>query len=158
MMTVQITCPSCKSGIHIYPDKDSKKAECDVCNHVVDVNFSDDHINNHLKECAVCSRKDFYQQKDFNKKIGASLYIVTIIISTVILVWFNPIYSIIPFIALYVVDFFLFQKIKYVAVCYKCETVYRDPANIDEIYEFNHEMHDRILYSDHDFDGKPLSH
>ena len=37
LMTVHIACPECGSGIHVYPSKSSKKATCDICKTVAQV-------------------------------------------------------------------------------------------------------------------------
>ena len=150
MMEVTITCPECGSGISVYPSKDASKAHCDICNHDVDVKFNEEHVNGTLKDCPVCERKDFYSQKDFNRKVGVILFVIAAVLS----IWTYGI----SFIVLYLFDFILFRKLKPIAICYKCNTVFRKVENIDSIHGFDHEMNDRIVYSDHDFEGKPLEH
>jgi hypothetical protein len=145
MMTVQFTCPECESGIEVYPDQEATKAECDVCNHVIEVKFNSEQEAGILKDCPSCERKDFYQQKDFSRKIGVSLFVVAAILS----IWTYGL----SFVVLYVADFFLFKKLRYIAVCYKCNTIFRAAKNINDIHGFDHEMNDRIVYSDHDFEG-----
>jgi hypothetical protein len=150
MIEIQITCPNCGSSVEVLPDVHSRKVECDVCKHVQDVTFTQDHEQGMLKECPVCSRMDFYKQKDFNRKIGVFLFIVAAILS----IWTYGL----SLVALYLVDLFLFKRLALVTVCYKCRTNFRKIKNIEEIREYDHEMNDRIVYSDHDFKGKPLSH
>jgi hypothetical protein len=159
MMTVLFTCKNCGSGIHVYPNIESKKICCEVCQTEQEVNFNQDHVNSILKDCPSCNRKDFYSQKDFNRKIGVILFVITAIISTVLFAkGFGPQWYLSTFIILYAVDFFLFRKLKMIAICYKCETIFRDVSNISEIFGFDHEMHDRIVYKDHDFQGKNQPH
>lgn len=148
MMTVTITCNDCGSAINVYPDSCAKKVSCDVCESVMDVHFNNEHEEGILKDCPVCQRKDFYQQKDFNRKIGVGLFIVGAI--------FVPWTYGISLIALWLVDFFLFRRLGNVACCYKCNTLFRGIKNMKQIYPFNHEMNDRIVYADHDFGGQPL--
>jgi hypothetical protein len=150
MMSVQITCPSCGSSIEIHPDHNAHKVDCGVCKHVMDVNFKVEHESGVLKECPVCTRQDFYKQKDFNRIIGVILFIIAAILS----IWTYGM----SLVALYLVDLFLFRKLALVAICYKCKTNFRNLTNMDEIRDYDHEMNDRIVYSDHDFKGKPLSH
>lgn len=150
MMSVQITCTSCGSGIEVHPDKNSHKVDCEICKNVMDVKFSQEHESGMLKECPVCTRQDFYKQKDFNRKIGVALFIIAAILS----IWTYGL----SLVALYLVDLFLFKKLALVAICYKCRTNFRSLVNMAEIREYDHEMNDRIVYSDHDFKGKPLSH
>jgi hypothetical protein len=150
MMEVQITCTGCGSSIEVLPDHHAQKVQCDVCQHVQEVKFTHEHEQGILKECPVCSRQDFYKQKDFNRKIGVMLFVVAAILS----IWTYGL----SLVALYLVDLFLFRKLSMVSICYKCRTNFRRVQNIDEIRDYDHEMNDRIVYADHDFKGKPLSH
>lgn len=159
MMTVQFTCKSCGSGIHVYPSIEAHEIDCDVCQTKQAVKFDRNHEEGKLLDCPGCERKDFYSQKDFNRKLGVMLFVLAAIISTIML-WYglNPLWYLSTFIFLYALDFILFRRLKQIAICYKCQSVFRDVANIDEIPGFNHEMNDRIVYSDHNFHGKPLDH
>ena len=158
-MTVQFTCNNCGSGIHVYPEKDAHKIECEVCKSFQEVIFDHNHELGILKDCPGCSRKDFYSQKDFNRKLGVILVVLAAVVSTVMLYFgINPLWYLSTFIVLYALDFVLFRRLKPIAVCYKCQSVFRDVANIQEIPGFDHEMNDRIVYSDHNFHGKPLDH
>jgi hypothetical protein len=150
MMEVQITCTQCGSSVDVHPDMNASKVSCDICQHVLDVKFNQDHMNSILKDCPVCSRQDFYKQKDFNRKIGVALFVIAAILS----IWTYGL----SLVALYLVDLFLFKKLAMVAICYKCKTNFRKLANMSDIRDYDHEMNDRIVYSDHDFKGKPLSH
>lgn len=150
MMTVTMTCPECGSGIHVYPNTEASKAQCDVCQKVVDVHFTKEQEAGILKDCPCCQRKDFYQQRDFNRKIGVALFVIAAIAS----IWTYGL----SFVVLYVFDFLLFKKLSSVAICYKCDTIFRNVANLKEIPGFDHEMNDRIKYADHDFQGKPIEH
>lgn len=150
MMEVQITCTECGSGVEIVPDTNAHRAKCDVCSHITDVKFTQEHVVGVLKECPVCTRQDFYKQKDFNRKIGVVLFVIAAILS----IWTYGL----SLVALYLVDLFLFRKLAMVAICYKCRTNFRKVLNMGEIRDFDHEMNDRIVYADHDFKGKPLSH
>lgn len=150
MMEVQITCNKCGSSIEVLPDQTASKVDCTVCQNVMDVHFTNEHEQGLLKECPVCTRQDFYKQKDFNRVVGVSLFVIAAILS----IWTYGL----SLVALYLVDLFLFRKLSLVAICYKCKTNFRHLTNMDEIRDFDHEMNDRIVYSDHDFKGKPLSH
>ena len=150
MMTVEITCPECGSGVNIYPSLEASSAECDVCQTKVPTKFTADHMEGKLCDCPVCERKDFYQQKDFSRKIGVGLFVIA--------ACFVPWTYGISLIVLWLVDVLLFRKIPNVAICYKCHTNFRSLSNLAEIPQYNHEMNDRIVYSDHDFKGKPLEH
>jgi len=158
-MTVQFTCKQCGSGIHVYPSLDAHKIICDVCQTEHPVHFHQNDIEGNLKSCPSCERLDFYSQKDFSRKVGVSLFVLAALISTWML-WkgLGPQWYLSTFIILYLADLLLFKKLKMIAVCYKCETIFRNVNNIGHFQGFSHEMHDRIVYSDHNFEGKPLDH
>lgn len=150
MMDIQITCKECGSSVDINPVLEATKAQCEVCHHITEVKFTSAHVEGKLEECPVCTRQDFYKQKDFNRKIGVALFVIAAIAS----IWTYGL----SLVALYLVDLFLFRKLGQVAICYKCQTNFRNLTNMNDIRDFDHEMNDRIIYSDHDFKGKPLSH
>jgi DNA-directed RNA polymerase subunit RPC12/RpoP len=150
MMEVQITCSYCGSSVEVVPDQNATKVECSICKHQTNLTFTALDEASELKVCPVCSRQDFYKQKDFNRKIGVLLFIIAAILS----IWTYGL----SLVVLYILDLILFKRLGMVAICYKCNTNFRGVKNIEEIRDFDHEMHDRIVYSDHDFKGKPLSH
>ena len=159
MMTIHFTCKNCGSGIHVYPSASAKLIKCDICQHEESVNFEELHEKSILKTCPSCQRMDFYSQKDFNRKLGVIIFIFAALVSTVMLwIGLGPIWYLSTFIVLYLLDFILFRRLNLIAICYKCNTIFRNVENISEIQGFNHEMNDRIVYSDHDFKGKPLDH
>ena len=149
-MQIQITCKQCGSGVTVLPSLSATAANCDVCQHVTPLMFKPAHMESKLEDCVVCERKDFYQQKDFNRKIGAVLFVI----AACLVPWTYGL----SLLALYLLDVFLFRKLSMIAVCYQCQTIYRHVANLPQIHGYDHEMNDRIVYSDHDFKGKPLSH
>ncbi len=157
-MEVTLTCPECGSAISVHPTKGVGKAKCKICEIEVPVKFTEDHHKDVLKDCPSCERKDFYKQKDFNRKIGVILFVVAALFTLYIATTEYAPYSVGPFIILYVFDFILFRKLKPICICYKCQTIFRNVKNVDEIHDFNHEMNDRIIYSDHDFEGENLDH
>jgi hypothetical protein len=150
MMEVTITCSECGSGIHVLPSESANVAKCDVCQHETALKFQPEHSEGNLKDCPVCERKDFYSQKDFNRKIGVGLFVIAAILS----IWTYGI----SFIVLYVFDLILFKYLGKIAICYNCQTIFRKVENIEQIHGFNHEMNDRIVYSGHDFGGEQLEH
>lgn len=158
-LVVTLTCTECGSGIHVHPSLEAENAKCDVCDTLNPVKFNEDHMAGIVKDCPKCARKDFFKQKDFNRKIGVGLFVIGAISVPVFIlleVGFPWIYSV--FFFMVILDIILYFVLPLVVVCYKCQTIFRDVANIDDIYGFNHEMNDRIVYSDHDFKGEQLDH
>lgn len=150
MMTVTLTCEECGSAINVLPNKEVSTALCQVCDTQREVYFNEEHEKGNVYDCPSCQRKDFYKQKDFNRKIGVILFVVAAILA----IWTYGI----SLIVLWLFDLFLFKKLPEIVICYKCQTIFRGVNNLDEIHGFNHEMNDRIVYSDHHFEGKQLEH
>ena len=150
MTEVTLTCKECGSGVHVYPSKEAKEAECQICKTMNLVNFDEALCEDKLEVCPCCGRKDFYKQKDFNRKIGVMLFVIAAIAA----IWTYGI----SLIVLYLFDLLLYRRLGDVAACYKCNTLFRKLKNFDQIRPFDHEMHDRIVYSDHDFGGEALEH
>ena len=150
MTEVTLTCTECGSGIHVHPSMDAVEAECEVCQTMNPVKFDQALCEGRLENCPCCGRKDFYKQKDFNRKIGVGLFVVAAIAA----IWTYGI----SLIVLYLFDLLLYRRLGDVAVCYKCNTLFRKLNNFDVLRPFDHEMNDRIVYSDHDFGGEALEH
>jgi len=158
-LEITLTCSECGSGVHVKPTKDAENAQCDVCQNLIPIKFNEDHMNGVVKDCPCCGRKDFYKQKDFNRKIGVALFVfgaLSVLVFEFIGVGFPWNYSV--FLALAALDILLYFFVPLVVACYKCDTLFRGVSNIEDIHGFNHEMHDRIVYSDHDFKGEQLDH
>lgn len=158
-LEITLTCIECGSGVHVHPTKDAENAECGVCQTLNPIKFDENHMLGIVKDCPKCERKDFFKQKDFNRKIGVGLFVLGAISVPVFIlmdIGFPWIYSV--FFLMVILDIALYFILPLVVVCYKCQTCFRGVENIEEIHGFNHEMNDRIVYSDHDFQGKQLDH
>jgi len=139
MMSVTMKCTECGSAISVYPNVEANKAKCDICSNVVNINFTKENENSILNECPSCGKNDFFAQKDFSRFVGVGLFIIASILS----IWTYGV----SFIVFYLVDYFLFQKLGVIAICYHCQLVCRNVKNIDKIDSFDHEKNDRIIYS-----------
>ena len=147
-MEVTLTCSECGSAVSVYPSPRTSRAACDVCGRETPVRFSSRHEEGFLEDCPTCERKDFYRQKDFNRKLGVSLFVIAAIMS----IWTYGL----SLVALWLLDLFLFRRLGSVAVCYNCRSIFRKVQWMEKIPEFDHETHDRIVYGGEDFGGKPL--
>jgi predicted nucleic acid-binding Zn ribbon protein len=150
-MMIQFTCDNCQSSVEVVPKEAGDcDISCEVCQHHFQVKMTADHVAGVLKVCPKCERQDFYKQKDFNRKIGVILFVLAAIAS----IWTYGL----SFVFLWVFDLMLYKKLGDVGICYKCQTNFRKISNISDLRPFDHEMNDRIIYSDQDFKGQPLSH
>lgn len=149
-MKITLTCSECGSAIDVHPTAGARVAECSICKHLNPIQFNEHLMAGILEECPSCGRKDFYRQKDFNRRIGVALFIIAAIAS----IWTYGL----SLVVLWLLDLLLFKRLPSVAICYKCKCIFREIKNMAEIAPFNHEMNDRIVYADHDFGGRSLEH
>ena len=141
-MILTLVCPECGSGMDIRPRREGRLAICDICSHQRELSFQVDHEEGIVKECPCCGGKYFYKQKDFNRKIGVLLFILAALLSF----WTYGI----SLIVLYLIDLFLFKRLRDIVICYQCQTIFRGVKNLHEIEDFNHERNDRIIYKSDD--------
>lgn len=144
-MTMASPCAQCGSKIEIYCGREPQLANCPQCGHEQEFNFTPNMAEGILDTCPCCQRKDFYQQKDFNRIVGVTLFIIAAILSIFT-------YGL-SLIVLFFIDFFLFKRLGVIVCCYKCKSVFRGVSNLERYSDFDHEKHDRIVYSNHDFQG-----
>jgi len=78
-----------------------------------------------------------YVQKDFNRATGIAL----VVLGAVFVPW-----TIIPLIAVTVLDFGIYYVLKDVTVCYACRTVHRGFARNPKHTHFDLATHDRHVY------------
>ncbi|MDH4467410.1 MAG: hypothetical protein QE271_05075 [Bacteriovoracaceae bacterium] len=152
-ISVQITCPSCQSGVEFYPAAEKTHVDCSICRHVIPLEMHNSFqygAKIELQSCPCCQRKDFYRQKDFNRKIGVILFVIAAILS----IWTYGM----SLVALYLLDLFLFSRLGEIVICYNCQTIFRKLPNAKSFDLFNHEMNDRIVYSGHNFHGQGIKH
>jgi hypothetical protein len=70
-----------------------------------------------LVRCPVCGGKEFYAQRDFNRRLGLGLVVVG-----AILAWPTRGVSLLVVVLLDLALYFLLPRI---AICYRCEAVFR---------------------------------
>ena len=136
-MEITLTCPKCNSAVEL-PDKKQNLVTCQICSHKLPVETTPELISGLVLKCPCCSGRDFYRQKDFNRKIGVLLFVAAAILS----IWTYGI----SFIVLYLFDFLLFKKLRDIVICYKCQAVFRGARNVHDIPPFDHQTNDRIVY------------
>ena len=144
-MEMTLTCPGCGSAVSVHPSSSASLAACEVCHQEIPVHFTALHEEGMLRDCPCCGRKDFYRQKDFNRKLGVGLFAVAAIVS----LWTYGL----SLVALWLLDLFLFRRLGNVVVCYNCRSIFRSIKGEGTVPEFDHETHDRIVYGGEDFGG-----
>jgi hypothetical protein len=92
---------------------------------------------NKVDQCAICGLEKLYTQKDFNRTLGATLFVLAAIIS---LVLYGYSYVVASFLVLggqQAIDYFLYMALPEVTICYRCHSQYRNVTSnpINEAFE-----------------------
>lgn len=104
---VVLACPDCKK-FNIWNIAD-RKFSCQQCGKLLGEMTHPDDI---FDACPICTCRQFYTMKDFNRFIGCS-----IMLAGILLVPFTYGLSL-PFFAL--IDWLIYRKVPSVIVCYRC--------------------------------------
>jgi len=83
-----------------------------------------------VTRCAVCGGREFYAQKDFNRKLGLIIVSGTGVVAFAVMVLGGHLWGLAVLGLVTLVDALLYRRLGVVSVCYLCQSVYRGfPAN-----------------------------
>ena len=106
--------------------------ECEACYLKVPMNASSVATDQPLDECVLCGTREFFVQKDFNRRLGLFLVIISALVALLAMVTIGHRWGIPILLAVSLVDWFIYGRMRNVAVCYLCHTIYREmPQNPD---------------------------
>jgi len=117
-MNLEFLCPHCRGELSTNLSE-AKPITCRHCQQPVTLRISENLASSRrIDRCAVCGNDQFYLQKDFNTRLGISIFAVGVLLS-------YHTYFLSLLIAT-VIDFILYQVLKTVTVCYQCRAIYRN--------------------------------
>ena len=88
--------------------------------------------------CPICDCKHLYRQRDFNRALGCLL----VAVGAALVPWTYGL----SLIVLSLVDLWMYRRLSEAAVCYRCDTVYRDARPTESQGEFDLLKHDVLKY------------
>lgn len=125
-MHVTAKCPKCDADLPIDAASAPAQIRCGRCGREIPLATSDAvREDRGVDRCPVCQGGDFYTRKDFNPKVGVGVVAVGAIVSA-IFYWFGR--DLVAYAVLggaVVVDFFVYQRLTFVTVCYRCHSEFR---------------------------------
>ena len=116
-------CPSCGKRA-----TGKNLLECDSCQKPLRFVTEDFKESGSLSQCPICGCPHIYRQKDFNRKIGATLLILGIMGA-----YFTYGLSLL---AVTLLDWLLYRWVADVGCCYQCGAQFRHPS-IEKLSLFN---------------------
>jgi len=106
--------------------------ECDDCHLRVPLHARSLDAHQQLGECALCGTNEFFIQKDFNRRLGLFVVIISALVAFLVMVRYGHLYGFPVFLGVTLIDWWIYQRMRNVAVCYLCHTIYRGvPLNPD---------------------------
>jgi hypothetical protein len=78
-----------------------------------------------VEQCAWCRNREFYVQKDFNRRLGLFLVVLSGLIALLVMLLWDHRLGIGVLVAATAADWVVFRCLPEVAVCYLCHTIYR---------------------------------
>ena len=116
-MTVEYVCEKCDQD-NLADLSKITKSTCTNCSNEIDIALSHgSQKGGKIDRCVLCDRIRFYVQKDFNPRLGILIFVIGVLFS-------YHTYFISLAVAT-IIDFFLYQVLKSVTICYHCRAIYR---------------------------------
>ncbi|RMF65739.1 MAG: hypothetical protein D6743_07545 [Calditrichaeota bacterium] len=132
-MTVEFVCSHCDKDILAELSSDKKEIRCPHCEETFPVKLSRSmQAGGKVDRCVVCGKNRFYVQKDFNPRLGLTIFAIGVIFS-------YHTYGLTLLIAT-VIDFILYKVLKTVTICYNCRAIYRGFEEDPTHRGFDHEL------------------
>ena len=125
-MKVKVRCPACGGSRQIGPSPAPSETACPRCGHALLLaTTSSVREDREVDACPVCGGRDFYVRKDLNRNLGLTAVVVVGLASAAFL-WSGQertAYGVLGAFAL--VDLVIYQILKDVTVCYRCQAEFR---------------------------------
>jgi len=119
-------CPACGAAQQIGAAQAPSQAACRRCGQTIPLTLTESvREDREVDACPVCEGRDFYVRKDLNRNLGLTAVVVVGLVSAGFL-WTGRelvAYGVLGGFAL--VDFVVYQLLKEVTVCYRCQAEFR---------------------------------
>ena len=127
-MIISFRCPHCKHELE-FDDLSQDESPCPLCGQAIRLHISDRmRCDDVVDRCAVCDCNKVYVQKDFNRTLGVSIFLVGALLF-LLCAWKNRLVEgTLVWAAFVVADGLLFKFLPDVTICYKCYAQYRGVA------------------------------
>jgi hypothetical protein len=139
-MRVRTQCRDCGLPFRAVLTPETAELPCPNCNavRVVAREGWTDGPEAHIDVCPLCGCRHLYGQKDVNRAAGCAI----VALGAALVPWTFGL----SLIACGLIDLWLYKRLQEAAVCYKCDTVYRDARPLPRQGEFELLKHDVLKY------------
>jgi len=125
-MKVRVRCPACGGTQQVSAARTPSKTSCRRCGRIIPLALTGSVREDlEVDACPVCEGRDLYVRKDLNRNMGLTAVVIVALVSAGFL-WSGRdlvAYAVLGAFAL--VDFVIYQLLKEVTVCYRCQAEFR---------------------------------
>jgi hypothetical protein len=141
-MEINTYCPECENGIFLHELPKAGLIPCTRCDKGREAT-GDGKLDEKgcVAKCFICGCEEFYQQKDFNTKLGLWLIVLMVALALIFNRWFMQI-----LIVFAVLDLALYFGLGNILLCYQCRSIYRGFPISDKVEGFDLKVHDRYVF------------
>lgn|SRR5579885_3410458 len=141
-MEINTYCPECENGIFLYEMPKPGFVPCKRCGKGREAEGKGElDAQGSIQKCGLCGCTEFYQQKDFNTKLGLWMVILMVALALIFNRWLIQI--LVGFAAL---DLVLYFGLPNIVLCYSCRAIYRGLPISPRIEGFDLKIHDQYAF------------
>jgi DNA-directed RNA polymerase subunit RPC12/RpoP len=141
-MNVTFSCSRCGQGVRLAVEPSDREISCPACQQAIVVP-PDAFDGPALCRCLVCPSTDLFVRKDFPQRLGVSIVVTGIVLSSVAWGFALPILTFAILFATALVDVVLYLIVPDALMCYRCGAQYRLAKDLSRHGAFNLETHER---------------
>jgi hypothetical protein len=122
---ITLRCPHCRQAVDL-DSTGSDSRPCPACGKTLTLHLTESmRRDNAVDRCAVCDCPQVYVQKDFNRRLGVSIFLAGAVASLVLYGFHRVLEAAAILLGCALVDALLYRVLPDVAICYHCHSQYR---------------------------------
>jgi len=124
-MIIFFRCPHCSMELS-FDDLSQTESPCPQCGTSIKLTITQQmRGGNIVDKCAICGLEKLYIQKDFNRTLGASIFVGAAIVSLILYGYNHVVASFLVLGGAAAADYLLYLALPEVTICYRCHSQYR---------------------------------
>jgi hypothetical protein len=141
-MNVTFRCPHCDHTVGAEFEATSEELACPACKVALPVSDGIAKKDN-LWQCLVCHSKELFVRKDFSQRLGVTIVVTGIVVSSIFWALRMPNWTYGVLFATALIDVVLYFMVGNVLQCYRCQAQYRGVPGLENHGGFDLETHEK---------------
>ncbi|MBS0208805.1 MAG: hypothetical protein JSS27_07620 [Planctomycetes bacterium] len=141
-MNVTFDCAKCQHSARVEFDDSTEALACPHCHVEYQVPAGAIQVDS-VTRCLVCPSSDLFVRKDFSQRLGVTIVVVGLALSTVTWYYYQIYWTYGILMATALADFAAYFLVGENLTCYRCNAQYRGGVNIDRHGSFDLTIHER---------------